>query len=99
MVGERLPAATIAGWLRLPDADHALLGRLTHGQAYAQELLPSASQLTEANAAADGLYDYFSALIRERRKSPATTSCPPGYAPGTGSNRNRRSPTWRSTTS
>ncbi len=69
IVGEELPVATMAHWLGLPAADHDLLRSLTHGQAYAQELLPSASQLAQANAAAAGLRDYFTAVIRERRKA------------------------------
>ncbi|MFB4197395.1 cytochrome P450 [Streptomyces carpaticus] len=40
---------------------------MTHGQAYAQELLPSASQLAIANAATLGLREYFTGLIAERR--------------------------------
>nr|WP_065960610.1 cytochrome P450 [Streptomyces sparsogenes] len=69
LVGEELPVATISHWLNLPPADHALLRDLTHGQAYAQELLPSASQLAQANTAAQGLRDYFTALVAERRRS------------------------------
>ncbi|MET7936577.1 cytochrome P450 [Streptomyces sp. NPDC005322] len=69
VVGEELPVATIGHWLKLPRADHELLRSLTHGQAYAQELLPSASQLTQANAAARGLRDYFTAVVQERRQA------------------------------
>ncbi|MDT0548791.1 cytochrome P450 [Streptomyces sp. NPDC021354] len=69
LVGEDLPVATIGHWLKLPQADHALLRELTHGQAYAQELLPSASQLAQANAAAEGLREYFTAVVAERRRS------------------------------
>lgn len=68
-VGEEMPAATISHWLRLPESDHDLLKSLTHGQGLAQELLPSKSQLAQANEAAEGLRDYFTAVIRERRKA------------------------------
>lgn len=69
LVGEELPVATISHWLKLPQADHALLRELTHGQAYAQELLPSASQLAQANTAAEGLREYFTAVVADRRRS------------------------------
>ncbi|CAL9353357.1 Polyketide biosynthesis cytochrome P450 PksS [Streptomyces sp. enrichment culture] len=67
LVSERLPVAAIGEWLGIPRADHELLVSLTHGQAYAQELLPSASQLAIANTATLGLREYFTGLIRDRR--------------------------------
>lgn len=67
LVSERLPVAAVCHWLGIPQADHELLVSLTHGQAYAQELLPSASQLAIANAATLGLREYFTGLIAERR--------------------------------
>jgi cytochrome P450 len=70
LVGERLPVAAIAHWLDLPEADHALLTSLAHRQAYAQELLPTASQVQLANEATAGLREYFGAVIRDRRRSP-----------------------------
>ncbi|WNE97044.1 cytochrome P450 [Streptomyces luomodiensis] len=69
-VGEEMPAATISHWLRLPESDHDLLKALTHGQGLAQELLPSKSQLAQANEAAEGLRTYFTPLISERRRTP-----------------------------
>lgn len=69
-VGERLPVAAVGHWLDLPPADHALLLSLAHDQAYAQELLPTASQLEIANTATRGLREYFTELVRERRRAP-----------------------------
>lgn len=70
LVAEELPVSAMGLWLGLPRADYPLLRRLTHHQAYAQELLPSASQLALANTATEGLRDYFGALVRDRRENP-----------------------------
>ncbi|WP_059005912.1 cytochrome P450 [Streptomyces specialis] len=70
LVGEELPVASMGLWLDLPRADYPLLRHLAHEQGYAQELLPSASQIARSNAATLGLRDYFGALVRERRASP-----------------------------
>ncbi|MFF7736555.1 cytochrome P450 [Streptomyces sp. NPDC007984] len=67
LVGEELPLATIGDWLALPSADRPRLRELTHEQVFAQELLPSASQLARSDAATAELRTYFMELVRERR--------------------------------
>ncbi|MGW2212032.1 cytochrome P450 [Streptomyces sp. NPDC001781] len=68
VVGEELPVATIGEWLGLPSADWPRLRELTHDQVFTQELLPTASQLACSDAAMAELRDYFTELVRERRK-------------------------------
>ncbi|MFD7032519.1 cytochrome P450 [Streptomyces sp. NPDC059917] len=70
LVCEELPVATIGGWLGLPPADWPRLRELTHDQVFAQELLPSASQLALSDAATLELRTYFTELVRERRSRP-----------------------------
>ncbi|MGW5937984.1 cytochrome P450 [Streptomyces celluloflavus] len=70
VVSDELPVATIGQWLGLPPADYPLLRSLTHDQVFAQELLPSASQLAQSDAATRRLREYFTALVRERRRAP-----------------------------
>ncbi|TXC96575.1 cytochrome P450 [Streptomyces sp. ISID311] len=70
LVSEELPVMTIGEWLGLPTADYPLLRSLTHDQVFAQELLPSASQLAQSDAATRNLRDYFIALVRQRRRAP-----------------------------
>jgi cytochrome P450 len=70
LVAEELPVATIGGWFQLPPADFPLLRELTHEQVFAQELLPSASQLARSDAATAELHTYFTALVQERRRRP-----------------------------
>ncbi|QZL07455.1 cytochrome P450 (plasmid) [Streptomyces sp. BHT-5-2] len=70
IVSDQLPVLTIGEWLRLPTADHPLLRSLTHDQVFAQELLPTASQLALSDAATEILREYFTALVKERRKTP-----------------------------
>lgn len=70
LVSDELPVAVIGEWLGLPPADYAMLRDLTHDQVFAQELLPSASQLALSDAATEQLRDYFAALIRQRRHQP-----------------------------
>jgi cytochrome P450 len=72
LVAEELPVITIGRWLGLPPADYPLLRELTHDQVFAQELLPSASQLALSDAATAQLRDYFTTLVRERRATPGT---------------------------
>ncbi|MGK5530823.1 cytochrome P450 [Streptomyces sp. URMC 129] len=72
LVAEELPVTSMGLWLDLPPADYPLLRELTHHQVYAQELLPSASQIALSNAATLGLRDYFGELVRERRRKPGT---------------------------
>ncbi|MFJ4918649.1 cytochrome P450 [Streptomyces sp. NPDC088725] len=70
IVSDQLPIATIGEWLALPPADYGLLQSLTRDQVFAQELLPSASQLARSDAATHQLREYFTAVVRERRKTP-----------------------------
>jgi cytochrome P450 len=70
IVSEQLPVITIGQWLGLPAADYSLLRALTHDQVFAQELLPSASQLALSDKATSSLREYFVALVRERRRTP-----------------------------
>ncbi|WP_405591674.1 cytochrome P450 [Streptomyces sp. NBC_01190] len=70
LVSEELPVLTIGRWLGLPAADYPYLRELTHDQVFAQELLPSASQLARSDAATKQLRSYFTALVRERRGRP-----------------------------
>ncbi|MGY1454326.1 cytochrome P450 [Streptomyces sp. SS8] len=72
LVAEELPVMTIGRWLGLLAADHPLLRDLTHDQVFAQELLPSASQLALSDAATAQLRGYFTALVRERRARPGS---------------------------
>ncbi|WP_245996983.1 cytochrome P450 [Streptomyces armeniacus] len=71
-VSEELPVTVIGKWLGLPPADYARLRELTHEQVFAQELLPSASQLARSDAATEQLRDYFTTLIRQRRARPGS---------------------------
>lgn len=71
LVGERLPISTVGGWLGIPAESHPKLVRLAHVQAYSQELLPSPVQLADACDASAELWDFFAALVDERRAAPA----------------------------
>ncbi|MFD1830686.1 cytochrome P450 [Streptomyces desertarenae] len=70
LVSEELPVLAIGRWMGLPSADYPRLRELTHDQVFAQELLPSASQLALSDAATAELRAYFTALVRERRRNP-----------------------------
>ncbi|GAB2836015.1 cytochrome P450 [Streptomyces daliensis] len=69
LVSEELPVVTVGHWLGIPAADHALVRQFTHDQVYAQELLPTKSQLALSEAASAGLRDYFTAFVRDRRRN------------------------------
>ncbi|WP_331755778.1 cytochrome P450 [Streptomyces sp. NBC_01643] len=68
LVSEELPIAIIGAWLALPTADWSRLRELTHDQVFTQELLPTASQLAQSDAAMAELRTYFLELVRDRRK-------------------------------
>lgn len=72
LVGEVVPVATVGHWLGIPAADRDLVRRLTHEHVHAGELLPTPSQLAVSDAASDGLRDYFTGLVQERRRRPST---------------------------
>ncbi|MFI5754909.1 cytochrome P450 [Streptomyces sp. NPDC051569] len=70
LVCEELPVITIGEWLGLPPEDYPLLRSLTHDQVFTQELFPSPSQLALSDSATHQLREYFTALVRERRRAP-----------------------------
>ncbi|MGY5129818.1 cytochrome P450 [Streptomyces nigrescens] len=70
LVSEELPVITIGEWLQIPPADYALLRSLTHDQVYTQELFPTPSQLTLSDESSHQLRQYFTALVKERRRKP-----------------------------
>ncbi|MFJ4923180.1 cytochrome P450 [Streptomyces sp. NPDC088725] len=70
LVCEELPVITIGEWLGIPPEDYPLLRQLTHDQVFTQELFPSPSQLMLSDAATHRLREYFTGLVRERRKTP-----------------------------
>ncbi len=70
LVSEELPIITIGEWLQIPRADHAFLRSLTHDQVYTQELFPTPSQLALSEESSRQLHEYFTALVKERRRRP-----------------------------
>ncbi|MDI3385469.1 cytochrome P450 [Streptomyces sp. B-S-A8] len=70
IVGDGLPVAAVGHWLGVPAADFADLCVWTHGQSWAQELFPTASQMAFADESALSLKAYFQDLVAERTKSP-----------------------------
>lgn len=70
LVSEELPVATLGHWLGIPSQDHPHLRELTHSQVFAQELLPSKSQLEASWSGMLGLREYFTEFIRRRRRHP-----------------------------
>ncbi|MFE4454232.1 cytochrome P450 [Streptomyces sp. NPDC056796] len=72
LVAEELPVRSIGEWLNLPPADYSWLRSLTNDQTLSQEFFPSPSQLARADAAAGGLQEYFTAVVRERRRTPGS---------------------------
>ncbi|MFJ2111802.1 cytochrome P450 [Streptomyces sp. NPDC087850] len=70
LVADKLPVMSIGQWLGLPASDYSLLRSLTNDQTLSQEFFPSPSQLARADAAAHGLQEYFTAVVRERRAAP-----------------------------
>ncbi|MEW1720181.1 cytochrome P450 [Streptomyces sp. NPDC093109] len=70
VVANQLPVMSIGQWLGLPASDYSLLRSLTNDQTLSQEFFPSPSQLARADAAALGLQEYFTEVIRERREAP-----------------------------
>ncbi|MFJ5222241.1 cytochrome P450 [Streptomyces sp. NPDC088400] len=72
LISEQLPVISIGRWLGLPSSDYRLLNSLVNDQVLTQELFPSPSQLALADAATRQLQDYFTELVRERRKAPGS---------------------------
>ncbi|MET8554759.1 cytochrome P450 [Streptomyces sp. NPDC004959] len=70
IVGEQLPARSVGEWIGIDRADHAHLLDFTHRQVYAQELLPTRTQLAVSEQATLEMREFFTRLIRERRAQP-----------------------------
>ncbi|WP_079130432.1 cytochrome P450 [Streptomyces sp. H-KF8] len=70
LVGEQLPIRTVGRWLGLDPEDHARILSFTHRQVYAQELLPTKSELAISAQATLEMRAYFTELIRHRRANP-----------------------------
>ncbi|MCZ7413826.1 cytochrome P450 [Streptomyces sp. WMMC897] len=70
LVGERLPISVLGHWLNLSPKDFDLLIEVTHDQALPQELVPTKSQLSQADRSAHRLDEYVVELVRERRRNP-----------------------------
>ncbi|GGX90435.1 cytochrome P450 [Streptomyces minutiscleroticus] len=69
-VSEQLPVHTVGRWLGLPERDYAHVLDMTHRQVYAQELLPTKSELAVSAQATLELRAYFTELVRQRRATP-----------------------------
>jgi cytochrome P450 len=67
VVADRLPVRTVGRWLDLPEADHDRILGFTHRQVFAQELLPTRSELAVSEAATLEMRDYFTRLLEHRR--------------------------------
>jgi cytochrome P450 len=66
-----LPLGIISRLLDVPAKDHDRIERWMEGFRHAVQYLPmTPEQLAECNAAITGLGEYFTELIRERRKNP-----------------------------
>ncbi|WP_406729282.1 cytochrome P450 [Streptomyces sp. GD-15H] len=70
VVGEQLPIRTVGQWLGLDPDDYAHILNFTHRQVYAQELLPTKSELAISAQATLEMRAYFTELIRHRRAHP-----------------------------
>ncbi|GAB1329041.1 cytochrome P450 [Streptomyces sp. NPDC093260] len=69
-VSERLPVETVGHWLAIPAERYAHILDFTHRQVFAQELLPTQSDLKVSAAATMEMRAFFTDLIRERRAHP-----------------------------
>lgn len=69
-VSEQLPVRTVGEWLGIPAGDFAHILDFTHRQVYAQELLPTKSELAVSAQATLEMRAYFTELIRQRRARP-----------------------------
>ncbi|GAA2263759.1 cytochrome P450 [Streptomyces atrovirens] len=69
-VAEQLPLLTVGDWLGIPPEHYAHILDFTHRQVYAQELLPTKSELAVSARATLEMRTYFTELIRQRRARP-----------------------------
>ncbi|MFC8366762.1 cytochrome P450 [Streptomyces sp. NPDC057239] len=69
-VAEQLPLLTVGDWLGIPPEHYAHILDFTHRQVYAQELLPTKSELAVSAQATLEMRTYFTDLIRQRRARP-----------------------------
>ncbi|MFF8945081.1 cytochrome P450 [Streptomyces sp. NPDC014864] len=69
-VSEWLPVRTAGQWLDIPAEHHAYMLDFTHRQVYAQELLPTRSELAISAEATLEMRSFFTALVRRRRAHP-----------------------------
>ncbi|MFC8390564.1 MULTISPECIES: cytochrome P450 [unclassified Streptomyces] len=69
-VAEQLPLLTVGDWLGIPPEHYAHILDFTHRQVYAQELLPTKSELAVSARATLEMRTYFTDLIRQRRARP-----------------------------
>lgn len=69
-VSEQLPIHTVGSWLGLSPEDFPHILEITHNQVYAQELLPTKSQLAISAEATVQLRAYFTDLVARRRAEP-----------------------------
>lgn len=69
-VSEQLPISTVGSWLGIPPEDYPDILEITHNQVFAQELLPTKSQLAVSAEATLRLRAYFTELVARRRAEP-----------------------------
>ncbi|MGW1047106.1 cytochrome P450 [Streptomyces sp. NPDC002547] len=69
-VSEQLPIRTVGKWLKIPDEHYAHILDFTHRQVFAQELLPTKSELEVSARATIEMRAFFTELIRQRRARP-----------------------------
>lgn len=67
LVSEELTIATMGQWLGIPREDYEHVRTISHAHLYAQELLPTPSQMRRANVGMQGMREYFTGLVRDRR--------------------------------
>ncbi|MFF8592130.1 cytochrome P450 [Streptomyces sp. NPDC015220] len=69
-VSEQLPVRTVGHWLDIPAEHHAHILDFTHRQVFAQELLPTRSDLAVSAEATREMRTFFTDLVRQRRARP-----------------------------
>ncbi|MGW4603581.1 cytochrome P450 [Streptomyces sp. NPDC004532] len=69
-VSEQLPIRTVGHWLKIPDEHYGHILDFTHRQVFAQELLPTKSELEISARATLEMRAFFTDLIRQRRARP-----------------------------